>query len=488
MPIIPDLKKVFLLAATFSLSSPALQAAPITMTPVQIQALSTWTYTLAMQAATWGSPLVTMYALRYNDAVGPTAKAAPNHIWRMTNISTPSLSKEAAYVSPNVNTLYGFGFMDLRREPIILTAPDSHGLYYVIQIIDMWTNAFAYVGGKATGYHGGRFALVGPHWKGALPPGIQVIRCPTPWVLLQPRVHIYQNGHLVLTEAETVLHQIQTHTLSEYLGRPALPPMKEDYPAPQALNPNQPVSALQYRDPLQFWALLVTALNENPPPADQIHALLPMFHALGISLGQPWQAQKLSPVVLAAMKKAAEDIGPLLDHLPVGQFAKGAFLPPPTIGNFGNDYRTRAVIARVGLTANTPFEAIYWDYVVDSQGQPLSGRKKYTMTFQAAPPYIQPGFWSLTLYDSRNNYTVPNPLNRYMLGSDTPLKKNPDGSFTLYIQASSPGKEKETNWLPAPQGPFYLIPRVYAPQAQMIRILNDPKAWSLPIITSVGGE
>lgn len=111
--------------------------------PIQVDANKEWTQALAIQAATWGAPLVTMYALRYHDALGPLAKAAPNTIWRMENISTPELSKEAGYVTPNVNTIYGFGFMDLRQEPIILEVPDSNNRYYMVEIVDMWTNAFA---------------------------------------------------------------------------------------------------------------------------------------------------------------------------------------------------------------------------------------------------------------------------------------------------------------------------------------------------------
>jgi DNA sulfur modification protein DndE len=151
-----------------------------------VAALKTWTYSLAMAAANYGAPLVTMYALRDNDAVGAKAKAKPNTVWRMEDISTPELSKEAGYVTPNVNVIYGFGFLDLRQEPVIVKAPDSNGLYYMVEICDMWTNAFAYIGGKATGYKGGAFALVGPGWKGELPAGVTRIDSPTPWVLIQP--------------------------------------------------------------------------------------------------------------------------------------------------------------------------------------------------------------------------------------------------------------------------------------------------------------
>jgi DNA sulfur modification protein DndE len=175
------------------------------LAPGQIQAWKNWTYSLALQAATWGGPLVTMYDLRHNDAVGQKAKARPNSVWRMEDISTPELSKQAGYVTPNVNVIYGFGFLDLRQEPVILQAPDSNGLYYMVEIVDMWTNAFAYVGGKTTGYRGSKFALAGPGWQGQLPDGVKRIDSPTPWVLIQPRVHIYVNGKVDLAGAKKVM-------------------------------------------------------------------------------------------------------------------------------------------------------------------------------------------------------------------------------------------------------------------------------------------
>lgn len=456
------------------------------LTPAQSQALRDWTYSLALQTANWGVPLVTMYFLRYHDAVGPQAKAAPNTIWRMENISTPELSKEAGYVTPNVNVIYGFGFVDLGQEPVILSVPESQGLYYMVEVVDMYTNAFAYVGGKATGYKGGKFALVGPGWTGELPKGVKRIDCPTRWVLLQPRVHLYDKGKADLPRAKRILDSITVKGLAQYKGGTPLKPPAYNYPAPQVVDPNLPVSALDFKDPLQFWELFSVAMNENPPPKDQITALLPSFKPLGLELGKNWNRSKVSPVVLAVMEKAAKDIAPMLNELPFGTNYQGAFIPAPTIGNSQTDYRTRAVIARIGLTANTPFEAVYWIYTVDGTGQPLTGAKRYTMTFKGEIPYIKPGFWSLTMYNAKNNYTVPNPINRYMLGSDTPeMKKNADGSFTIYIQKDNPGEAKEANWLPAPPGPFYLIPRAYAPTPATIKILTDVKSWPVPAVVPV---
>ena len=210
----------------------------------------------AVQAVVWGSPLVVMYNLRFNDALGPHAKAAPNGIWRMENISTPELSTEAGYVTPNVNTVYGFGFLDLGPEPIILTIPDSRGRYYMVEIVDMWTNAFAYAGGVATGYNGGKFALVGPGWKGELPSDVKRIDCPTRWVMIQPRVHLIDQKDL--PEAQKVLDGIAVQGLAAAMGKSAPPAPAYDYPAPKLYDAKLPISALAFSDPLQFWEILAT--------------------------------------------------------------------------------------------------------------------------------------------------------------------------------------------------------------------------------------
>src|SRR5262249_37012279 len=154
------------------------------------QAIGTIVKTLSIGAATYCAPIVAMYNLRYSISFAPTAKSKPGEIWRFAEIATPEVVRQTGYVTPNVNVLYGYGFVDLRREPVVLGVPDSHGRYYVVQMVDMWTNSFAYAGGAATGYGGGKFALVAPGWRGSLPAGVTRIEAPTPWIELQPRVFV----------------------------------------------------------------------------------------------------------------------------------------------------------------------------------------------------------------------------------------------------------------------------------------------------------
>jgi hypothetical protein len=441
-----------------------------------------WLQSLALQAATYAAPIVAMYNLRATTSVGPNAKAPPNEIWRIDNVADPTVAAQSGYVTPNVNVIYGFGFMDLGQQPIILGAPDSAGRYYMIQIVDMWTNAFAYVDGTATGYTGGKYALVGPGWQGWLPADVKRIDCPTRWVELQPRVHV--KNHDDLAGARSVPHAITVTGLAQYSGVTAPAAIGYRYDVPK-INPKVASSQMQFLDPLQFWEIFAAALNENPPPQSEIETVLPQFRYLGIEFGKPWKRDSVPPLILEQMKSAAQEIGPMMmPLLPVlGHVASGWIIPPANVGMTGADYPARAIIAVFGLTSNTPTEAIYYTAVTDGGGQPLNGTKRYTMTFKDRMPCvaaIPPGFWSITVYDSVTGYTVPNPIDRYALGSDDQLKRNTDGSFALYLQSDSPGPGREQNWLPTSSKPFYLIIRVYAPVAESVAALGDPATFQGP--------
>lgn len=441
-----------------------------------------WVAGLALQAATYAIPIVAMYNLRATTSVGPEAKVPPNEIWRIDDIASPTVAAQAGYVTPNVNVIYGFGFLDLSQQPIILSAPDSDGRYYMIEIVDMWTNAFAYVGGVATGYKGGTYALVGPGWQGQLPAGMKRVDCPTRWVEVQPRVHVRNKADLA--GARKVLHAITVTGLAEFNGGPAPAPVAYRYDAPK-INPKVASSQMQFLDPLQFWEIFSAAMNENPPPKAEIETVLPQFKYLGIEFGKPWKRESVPPLILEQMKSAAETIGPMMmPLLPVlGHTANGWIIPPANVGMSGADYPSRAIVAVFGLTANTPQEAIYYTAVTDGIGQPLAGAKSYTMTFSEtlrSIAAVAPGFWSISMYDKTTGYTVPNSIDRYALGSDDELKHNADGSFTLYVQRDNPGPEREPNWLPAPAGPFYLIIRVYAPLPETAAALRRPATFAGP--------
>jgi hypothetical protein len=457
----------------------------------QQQTLSTaWVRTYAMQAATYGMPIVAMYNLRSTVAFGPNSKIGPNQIWRVENIATPAIAAKLGYVTPNVNVIYGFGFMDLGQQPLILKAPNSHGRYYMVEIVDMWTNAFAYVGGVATGYGGGTYALVGPGWHGTLPAGVKRIDSPTRWVEIQPRVHVKNEADV--PAAQNVLRAITVEGLAEYEGRTAPPKPAYDYATPH-ISPNVASNMMQFTDPVQFWEIFSAAMNENPPSKSEIRAALPQFRYLGIKLGTQWKPSDVTPAILEQMKYAAAHIGPMLiASMPVvGSFSNGWVFPTPDTGKANSDYVARAIVAAIGLTSNTPEEALYFPATLDNAGQPLTGAKRYTITFKEPMLYLKPvspGFWSLTMYDALTNYTVENSIHRYALGSDDDIKRNADGSFTLYVQHDKPSADKLSNWLPAPAGPFYLTLRTYASNPHVVTQLSDPATFQGPPPIVATGE
>jgi hypothetical protein len=450
--------------------------------PEQIKAIEAWTGSLAVQAATYAAPLVAMYNLRATVALGPDAKAKPNTIWRMEDISTPKLAAESGYVSPNLDVIYGFGFADLGPEPVILTAPDSGGRYYMIEICDMYSTAFAYPAGGASGYKGGKFALVGPGWKGTLPDGVKRIDSPTRWIELQPRVII--KGEADLAAAKKVLQDVTLQTLSQFTGGAAPKQPAYNYETPK-MKPGVATSHCQFDDPLQFWSIFSAAMNENPPPQSEIDSVLPQFAYLGIQLGKQWKPSDVNPLILAEMKKASAAIGDMaLGTMPLaGTLKSGWVIPPANTGFAGPDYLSRLCVAVFGLTANTTTQAIYYSGVLDSNNQVMTGEKKYTLTLKQPMGYatpVPPGFWSVTMYDKATSYTTPNPINRYHLADYDKLTKNADGSITIYMQVDSPGADKESNWLPTPKGQFYLIFRNYAPEASVSEGLKDRATFDGP--------
>ena len=450
--------------------------------PEQEKAIEAWAATLAVQAATYAAPLVAMYNLRDLVAFGDKPKAKPGDLWRLEDIATPKLAAESGYVSPNVDVVYGFGFADLGAEPVILTAPDSGSRYYMVEVVDMYTHAFAYPAGGTSGYKGGKFAFVGPGWKGTLPEGVTRIDAPTRWIEFQPRVNVKSEADL--PEARKVLQAITLQSLSQYTGGAAPAQPAYDYPRPR-MTPGVATSHMQFNDPLQFWSIFSNALNENPPPADEIAILLPSLKYLGIELGKQWKPEDTPPAILAQMKTAAAKIGDLaLGTMPLaGTLKNGWVIPPYNTGNAGTDYLSRLDVAVFGLTANTTAQAIYYSGVLDGNNKPMTGERNYTLTLTPPMEYakpVPPGFWSVTMYDRRTNYTAPNPINRYHLADYDDLKKNADGSITLYLQTESPGPDKELNWLPSPKGPFYLIMRNYAPSPENTDALRDRATFKGP--------
>ncbi|WAS99453.1 DUF1254 domain-containing protein [Nannocystis punicea] len=367
-------------------------------------------------------------------------------------------------VSPNADTLYSSAWLDLAREPIVLGIPDMGKRYWLMPMLDAWTNVFASPGTRTTGNKAQHFAVVGPNWQGQLPEGLVELRAPTDivWIIGRTAVH---------SELDTLaVHKLQDqYKLTPLSGWGPMAVAPEPPPLTTGVDiGTPPAQQVQAMPPEQFMARVAELLPENPP-ADADGAMVDKMRELKLVRGSQWGPAELTPSAELALREGFEnaraELAAAARHLP-GDKVNGWRIFGDT-GQYGVDYERRALVAEVGLGANLPQDALYPATAVDGDGQPLTGANRYVLHFDKGETPPVDGFWSVTLYDEEH-FFVANPIDRYAVGDRSKLRRNKDGSVDIYIQQESPGKARETNWLPAPAGPFNLIMRLYWPKEQAL--------------------
>lgn len=380
-------------------------------------------------------------------------------------------------VSPNADTLYSLAWLDLGDEPMVLSVPEMGKRFYMMALMDAWTNVFASPGSRTTGSGKGDFAIVGPNWKGKLPDNLKPIQSPTNLVWLIGRTQT--NGASDYKAVHAIQDTYRLIPLSAW-GKPYQAPVSQ--PVDAALETKTPPPEQVARmDAATFFGRLNRLMQDNPPAAADAPAL-ERFAKLGIGPGKPFDGSKLDPAVAAALDEGMQaGRATLIKEAkgPRGTENNGWTIMPENLANFGTDYTTRAVVALVGLGANLPADAIYPHAVADSDGQPLSGANRYTMRFEKGQLPPVKAFWSITTYNEKQNF-IENPINRYAIGDRDALQFGPDGSLTLFFQKDSPGKDKESNWLPVPEGAFNLFMRLYWPEQAVV-----DGTWKIPRVERV---
>ena len=380
-----------------------------------------------------------------------------------------------AVVRPNFDTLYSSAFLDLSKEPMIVSVPDTAGRYYLLPMLDMWTDVFASPGWRTTGTQAANFLVTPPGWTGDIPSGMTRISAPTPfvWIIGRTKTDGPQDYEAV--------HKIQAGykitSLSEWGKAPAARSANIDLKLDMKTPPKVQVDTMPAD---KFFAYAAELLKLNPPHiTDQ--PMIAQLKKLGIEPGKSFDFDHADPVIRNALVSAREDAQKLMEwKVPtLARVVNGWSMNTDTMGVYGNYYLKRAIIAQVGLGANLPEDAIYPLNLVDESGKPLDGANKYTLHFEKGEMPPANAFWSVTLYDSAG-YQVGNPLDRFAVSSWMPFKYNADGSLDLYFQNESPGKDKEANWLPAPKGPFNLTMRIYAPKSEALT-----GKWNPPPVTRV---
>ena len=469
-------------AAWVAAALPALATEPASITEENA-------HTVGLGAYLYFYPLITMDLTRKqftNVNPGQMFGKVPMNMFFNVPIYPPAGFK--VVVRTNFDTLYSIAWLDLTKEPMIVSTPDTGGRYYILQMLDMWTDTFAAPGWRTTGTQANDFLVIPPGWppdlrgreqeEFKLPKNIQRVDAPTPYVWIIGRTRT--DGP---SDYEPV-HKIQAGykiTPISHWGKAPEPVTVEIDPTVDMKTP--PKTQVDAMSADKFFAYGAELLKLQPPHiTDQ--PIIAIMKRIGIERGKSFDLNKADPMVKKALGAVPKEAQELMRSNELLDFAKGVngWLLNTDVGVYGNSYLRRAIVAQRDLGALSPEDAIYLSTLVDESLKQLDGANNYTIHFDkgATPPVNE--FWSITLYDPKG-YQVANALNRFALSSWMPFKYNPDGSLDLYFQNDSPGKDKEPNWLPAPKGPFNLSMRLYAPKPSALT-----GKWNPPPVVKAQGR
>lgn len=421
--------------------------------------------TISKEAFIYGFPMVEGYHVQYAyfvDRQSHEFKAPWNQLCNIARVFT---SEDKAIVTPNSDTPYSMVGLDLRSEPYVITVPviDSNR-YFSIQLIDMYSYNFDYIGSRATGNKGGKFLIAGPGWNGETPQGVdKVYRSETVLVLAIYRTQLFNPADI--ENVKMVQSGYKIEPLSAFLGTAA------PAPAPVIEFP-KPKDKEELKTPAGFFNTLNFILSFCPVVPSETE-LFARFNKIGVGGGLSFDSNGFDPEVLQAIEQGMADGVTAYEELKKNKIDTGEITSGDLFGTreyLNNNYLYRMAAGKIGLYGNSKQEAMYPLYSVDDKGQKLDGSNKYTLHF--APGQLPPvnAFWSITMYELPASLLVANPINRYLVNSPMlpGLKPDADGGLTIHIQHDSPGTDLESNWLPAPTGPFFMAMRLYWPKDQAL--------------------
>jgi len=432
--------------------------------------------TIAVEAYLYFYPLLSMELTRRQCTNGPSGKMpgqGPHNAFQSFKEFPAGDFKTV--VRPNFDTLYSSAWLDLTQEPMVISAPDTGGRYYMLPMLDMWTDVFASPGSRTTGTAAADFLLTPPGWNGTVPSALTRISAPTPYVWIIGRTKT--DGPSDYAAVHTIQARYKITPLSQW-GKPPvsvagnIDPTVDMHTPPKVQVDSMPAG--------KYFAHATGLFKVNPPHATD-EPIVARMRRIGIERGKSFDIDTLDPAIREALTQAPREAQKLMAaKLPtLARVVNGWQMNTDTMGVYGNYYLKRAIVAREGLGANLPEDAVYPLNLGDQEGKPLDGSNRYALHFDKGETPPADAFWSVTLYDN-DGFQVPNALNRFAVSSWMNLKQNADGSLNLYIQNESPGKDEEANWLPAPRGAFNLTMRVYGPRAQLLT-----GEWTPPPVTRV---
>ena len=426
------------------------------LTPAEVRAI-------AKDAYLFTYPLVMNYRTMYMQALDPKSGVGLGN-WLHLGMSTPD---DKTIVSPNNDTPYSYAWLDLRAEPWVLTMPKiEEKRFYTSQWDDIWGFIPGNAGSVDDGNDGVSVILASPSWNEKLPAGInRAIQGETDIMGTLTRTQAF--GLDDLPAVKTILKQYNLQPLSAFLGKPAAK-------AAPAVNWPKWVEGANKND--AFWPYVNFLLSFTTPNAAD-RAIIERMAKIGVAPGADWAPGDMSDAIQAGLDDALKELKQKSKTL---TDASKIFGPRELIKT---DYFSRSLGVYMGIFANTANISTYYTFLKDSDGDLLDGSKhNYTLRFEAGQTPPVKNFWSLTLYSvPPASFLVDNPIDRYSIGSPTPgLKKADDGSLTLYFSVKSPGKDKESNWLPSPEAQFWMPMRLYGPGKAIL-----DKSWKMPSIKKV---
>lgn len=461
--------RIFQIALLMCFSWTFISAQATSLSPQQLR-------NIAVKAYIYAYPLVLMNVTQ--QVMTNSATPIPGKGWAPINqfVNLPAFPTPAFknFMRPNANALYTTAWLDLTKEPLVLSVPNTHGRYYLMTVLDAWTNVIASVGKRTTGSEAENFILAGPSWTGKLPGGLTLIKLPT------------NNAWLIgLIQTNTLVDYPYVHPVQNAFHLTPLSTWPKNYTPPKgAVNSKvdfqtSPVEQVAQMDATTFFSIFAHALVKNSPSQYDVKFLKELKY-FGLTPGEDYPYDKLSDEQKQSfnesVKIAQQHIIKQSQNL--GHATSGWKIIPKYVGNYRNQYLIRAAIAYLALGSPLFKDLAYLTTSVDAQNKQLNGTNNYLLHFdkkQLPPTYA---FWSLTLYDTEGSL-VGNPIDRYALGSNDSLQHNADGSLDIYIQNRSPGAAQASSWLPAPTEDFSLVLRLYWPKPSVIHDEWKPPAVEL---------
>ena len=422
-------------------------------------------YEIGMEAYIYLYPLVTMDVTRRvltNFEPGARPGMGPMNAFSHMRAFPPAGFREV--VKPNFDTLYSSAWLDLSKEPMIVSAPDTEGRYYLLPMIDMWSDVFAVPGKRTSGTKAAHWAVVPPGWQGKLPQGVERINAPTLFVWIIGRTQT--NGPADYKNVHKIQEGYVITPLSQWGNAPKSVPFTFDTTVDMKTDPLNQVKGMSAA---RYFAYGAELMSKHPPHITDWSQLARMKR-IGLEPGRPFDLATADPAVRKSLERVPSEAIEVMKNKfkTLGHVVNGWSMKTDTMGVWGNYYLKRAIIALTGLGANQPEDAFYPESLTDADGNPLVGGVSYIIHFDKGefPPVN--AFASITMYD-RDGFHIANPIDRFAIGDRDALTFNENGSLDIHIQPQSPGKEKESNWLPSPKsGPLTMTMRLYAPKAEAL--------------------